>query len=329
MMRITHRQVEIFRALMTAGSVTKAAEMLFTSQPTVSRELARLEQIVGVVFFERAYGRLRPTMPALTLFEEVKRAYSGLERVASVAAGLREFKGGPLLVISLPAFSHSLLPRACSHFREAHPDVNVSISSQESPLLDEWLTAQRFDLGLTENDVPPPGTRLTPFLEMDEVCILPSGHPLLGKPVISLQDFAGQSFISLSSVDPYRIQLDEAFSAQGINRRLLIEMPSAVSVCDMVREGLGLAVVNPLTALDFEGRGLHIKPLEVSFPFRISLVQPEYRPLNPSVSAFIHALGTTAAEIAREVSELGLWLKRFEPTRQALPMFTESLSLLE
>src|SRR5579864_4685763 len=74
-MPLTHRHIEVFRALMTAGSVTKAAEMLFTSQPTLSRELARMEQTIGFALFERVHGRLRPTMPALTLFDEIKRAY--------------------------------------------------------------------------------------------------------------------------------------------------------------------------------------------------------------------------------------------------------------
>src|ERR1700744_4291610 len=65
-MALTHRHIEVFRALMTAGSVTKAAEMLFTSQPTVSRELARMEQSIGFPLFERLHGRLRPTLSALT-----------------------------------------------------------------------------------------------------------------------------------------------------------------------------------------------------------------------------------------------------------------------
>ena len=111
-MALTHRHIEVFRALMTAGSVTKAADMLFTSQPTVSRELARMEQSIGFALFERVHGRLRPTLSALTLFDEIKRAYIGLERVASTAASLREFQGGQLSIIALPAFSHSILPGA-------------------------------------------------------------------------------------------------------------------------------------------------------------------------------------------------------------------------
>lgn len=61
---LTHRHIEVFRAVMIAGSVTRAAELLGSSQPTVSRELARMEQGIGFALFERVHGRLRPTMPA-------------------------------------------------------------------------------------------------------------------------------------------------------------------------------------------------------------------------------------------------------------------------
>ncbi|MGF6607699.1 DNA-binding transcriptional LysR family regulator [Paraburkholderia sp. WSM4175] len=296
-MALTHRHIEIFRALMTAGSVTKAAEMLFTSQPTVSRELARMEQSIGFALFERVQGRLRPTQSALTLFDEIRRAYVGLERVASTAAALREFKGGQLSVIALPVFSHSILPGAVKRFQGMQPGVSVSIATQESPFLEEWLTAQRYDLGLTEHDAPPPGTRLTPLIAVDEVCVLPDAHPLLAKRVIALKDFADQAFISLSANDPYRLQIDEAFARAGIARRLLIETPTAVSVCSFVRQGLGIAVVNPLTALDFAGHNLHIRPLASSLPFRVSVIRPEHRPAHPLADAFVGALQSEAAAL--------------------------------
>lgn len=296
-MSLTHRHIEIFRALMTAGSVTKAADMLFTSQPTVSRELARMENSIGFALFERTHGRLRPTLSALTLFDEIKRAYSGLERVASTAASLREFQGGQLSIIALPAFAHSILPAASRRFHDAQPGVCLSIATQESPFLEEWLTAQRYDLGLTEHGAPPPGTRLTPLLEVDEVCVLPDGHPLLAKRVIALKDFADQAFISLSPNDPYRMQIDEAFAQAGIARRLLVDTPTAVSVCGFVRQGLGIAIVNPLTAIDFANRHLHIRPLAVSLPFRVSVIHPEHRPGHPLAGAFVKALQSEAAAL--------------------------------
>ena len=144
---LTHRHVEVFRALMIAGSVTRAAELLHTSQPTVSRELARMEHSIGFPLFERIRGRLRP-MQALALYDEVRQSYAGLERVASAAARLR-YSDGQLAMIALPAFSHSVLPGAFRRFHAGHPGVSLSVETQESPFL-EWLSAQRYDLGLTE-----------------------------------------------------------------------------------------------------------------------------------------------------------------------------------
>lgn len=299
---LTHRHIEVFRAVMIAGSVTRAADLLSTSQPTVSRELARMEHSIGFALFERVHGRLRPTLPALALYDEVRQSYAGLERVVSAAARLRSFRGGQLSVIALPAFSHSILPDAFRRFHGQHPGVSLSVETQESPFLEEWLTAQRYDLGLTEHDATPAGTRMQLLLQVDEVCALPDGHPLLEKAEIDLADFEGQAFVSLSSSDPYRIQIDEAFAQEGILRRSIAETPTAVSVCTFVRQGLGLAIVNPLTALDFAGRGLHIRPLKRSFPFRVNVVVPEHRPANPLVDAFMASLAAAAESITSQLA---------------------------
>jgi len=296
-MRITHRHIEVFRALMTAGSVTAAAQALFTSQPTVSRELARLEQLLGMPLFERVRGRLQPTAQALALFEEVQRSYVGLERIVSTAARLKQFAQGQLSLVCLPAFSHALLPGACARFVARHPGVGVAITQQESPYLEECLAAQSYDLGLSERDSAPAGTRQTLLLELDEVCVLPEGHPLLGKRMLQLKDFAGQHFISLAPDDPYRQLVDRLFDEQGVQRHQAVETHSAVSVCAMVKHGLGLAIVNPLTAMEQAGPDLAIRPLAVSIPFRVHLVQPLHRPANPLVDRFVQALREEVASL--------------------------------
>jgi DNA-binding transcriptional LysR family regulator len=296
-MTVTHRHIEVFRAVMTARGVTAAARLLCTSQPTVSRELAELERKLGFPLFDRVRGRLQPTARALTLLEEVQRSYQGLDHVLAMAARLGAGGQAQLSIICLPVFSHAPLPAACRRFLAGRPEVSIAITPEESPVLEELLAEQRHDLGLTEHNNPPPGTRLEPLLEADEVCVLPEGHPLLANPVLHPGDFAGERFVSLAAADPYRIQLDEVFRNHGVARMLVLETHSAVSVCAMVREGLGLAVVNPLTALAFAGNGLELRPFSVSIPFRVSLVRPEYRPSTPLADQFAQALRDEAAAI--------------------------------
>jgi DNA-binding transcriptional LysR family regulator len=289
---LTHRHVEVFRAVMIAGSVTGAAAALSTSQPTISRELARMESLLRLALFDRIRGRLQPTAQAYALFDEVQRSYAGLERVADTALRLRQFTEGQLSLACLPAFAHALLPGACARFQAAHPGVSVSVNPVESPLLEERLAAQAHDLGLAEHDGALAGAQATLLLELDEVAVLPAGHPLLARKRLTPADFAGQAFVSFHPRDRYRQGVDKVFADAGVDRQLAVETDSAVAVCAMVRHGLGLAIVNPLTALALSGAdaGIVVRPLAFPIPFRVFSVRPAHRPGNPLVALFEAAL---------------------------------------
>ncbi|WP_137939315.1 LysR family transcriptional regulator [Chitinivorax sp. B] len=296
-MPISLRHIEVFRAVMTAGSVTAAATLLRTSQPTASRELARLESLLQLQLFERTKGRLIPTAQALALFDEVQRAYVGLERVVNMAAALRQFEQGQLSIVCLPVFSQTLLPHASRAFLAHYPNVKLSITPQESPLLEECLSAQQHDLGLSEQILPPPGTSSSLLFEADMVCVLPPGHPLTAQDSLNPVDFAGQDFISLSVYDVYRQRLDALFAQQEVERRLVIQTTSAASVCAMVRQGLGVAIVNPLTALDEVGRGIEVRRFNVSIPFQVYQVKPAHRPASTLADTFAETLKSAASAL--------------------------------
>ncbi|QEN47411.1 LysR family transcriptional regulator [Pseudomonas protegens] len=303
-MDISLRHIEVFRAIMQAGSVTGAARLLFTSQPTVSRELARLETLSCLRLFDREGGRLLPTAQALLLLEEVERAYVGLERINSVAQSIRRFEHGQLSLSCLPLFSQTLLPPVCKQFQAQHPGIGLSITAQESPLLEEALSAQRHDLGLTESEHLPRGTQGELLFCADMVCILADDHPLLARPRLALADFRGQDFINLSGLDIYRQTLDEHFRQAGVDRRIVVETTNAASVCAMVRQRLGVAIINPLSAMEEAGRGLAIRPLQLSVPYRVMLIRPDYRPSSSFVEGFSEALRTQAKALQEQVGRI-------------------------
>ena len=304
-MKITHRQIEVFRAVMASGHVTRAAEALHTSQPTVSRELARLEQVLGMALFDRVRGRLRPTVRALALQEEVELSYVGLDRIAATAASLRGFAHGRLQLACLPALAHALVPDALRRFATRHAEAAVALVSLESPQLEAALTEQRYDLGLTERREAPVACTLHSLLVADEVCVLPPGHALATRSVLTPADFAGQPYVSLAATDPYRQQVDAVFAAAGVARQLRVETASAVSVCALVRQGLGLSIVNPLTARELAASGLVVRPFTVSIPFHVALVQPALRAEHPLLPALRAALQAAATELKAAAPQAG------------------------
>nr|WP_113864928.1 LysR family transcriptional regulator [Brenneria salicis]NMN90648.1 DNA-binding transcriptional LysR family regulator [Brenneria salicis ATCC 15712 = DSM 30166]RBP66856.1 DNA-binding transcriptional LysR family regulator [Brenneria salicis ATCC 15712 = DSM 30166]RLM32160.1 LysR family transcriptional regulator [Brenneria salicis ATCC 15712 = DSM 30166] len=297
MAAISLRHIEIFHAVMTSGNLTEAAALLNTSQPTVSRELARFEKLIQITLFERVRGRLYPTAQGLQLFEEVQRSYYGLDRIINAAHDIRRFQQAQLSVACLPVFSQSLLPEVCKPLLTRYPQLSLHIIPQESPLLEEWLSAQRHDLGLTETNITPAGTERQTLMLLNEVCVLPAAHPLAAKTVLTPADFTGEPFISLSSADSYRQLLDKLFQEQNIARRMVLETHNAASVCAMVRAGVGLSIVNPLTALDYAASGIAVRPFSIDVPFTVSLIRPLHRPASALVDMFIHQLKQYAAGV--------------------------------
>jgi DNA-binding transcriptional LysR family regulator len=115
--------------------------------------------------------------------------------------------------------------------------------------------------------------------------------------VLHPQDFEGQRFISLAAGDPYRQAIDQMFAQAGVQRHNCLETASAVAVCAMVRQGLGVAIVNPLTAQELSGPDMVVRPLSVAIAFKVSLLVPQVAAPHPRVDALVHAIVQASASL--------------------------------
>lgn len=289
---LTHRQLALFRTVMLHGNLSRAAEVSNSSQPTLSRELARLEQLLGYALFDRVRGRLRPTVRAQALMQEVERSFVGLEQVAQRALELRTHSSTRLQLACLPALAHALVPQALARLCATHPDAQVSVVPLESPWLEQAVREQRFDLALSESSEPPTGTTRQVLLQANEVAVLPAGHPLSRQAMLQAQDFAGLPFIGLAVDDPYRRAIDAWFAQAGVARATHLDAASAVAVCAMVAQGLGVAIVNPLTATAMAGAGatLVLRPIAAAIPFTVSALLPQVAAEHPLRAPLLGAL---------------------------------------
>ena len=291
----------MFRTVMLHGNLSRAAEAAHSSQPTLSRELARLEQLLGFALFDRVRGRLQPTARALALMQEVERSFVGMEHIAQRALELRTLTGTRLRLACLPALAHGLVPHALLALAHTQPEAQVSVHPMESPWLEQALSEQRFDVGLSEATAAPAGVQLQPLLQAHEVAVLPASHSLCRKQLLQAQDFEGEHFISLAASDPYRQAIDSLFAEHGVQRLQMLETESAAAICAMVRQGLGVAIVNPLTALECAGNGLEVRPLGAAIPFRISLMLPGVGTPHPLRDALVQALQSASQALEKKL----------------------------
>jgi DNA-binding transcriptional LysR family regulator len=227
--------------------------------------------------------------------QEVERSFIGLEQIAARAQELRTLSTGRLRLACLPALAHALVPQALLHFSRALPKASVTVVPLESPWLEQALSEQRFDLGIGETTEAPTGVELRPLLTANEVAVLPANHALCRKATLQPQDFANERFISLAEGDPYRQAIDAMFVSAGVQRATLLETASAVAVCAMVQQGLGVAIVNPLTAAAMAGPQLVVRPLSMAIPFSVGLLLPQVAAPHPLRDALVEAIAQSGA----------------------------------
>lgn len=282
------RQVETFRAVMLTRSMTIAAAQLHTSQPNVSRVIARLQKETGLTLFQRIGLRLVPTPEAEALLREVDRAYVGLQTIRQAAANIKTMGAGGLRIGASPALAIGLVPQAVQAFRASHPNVRVSVSTSDSASVCRWTADGYCDFGLV-SFVPEAAEVASRLLHKQRaVCIVPARHRLARKARVHAADLEAESFISMAESDHTRKKIDAAF--QPDTRRLDLETPHAATICAMVARGLGVSIVNPLVLEALALPGVKVLPFEPAIHFTSYSVHAQQRLEQELVPEFLAAV---------------------------------------
>lgn len=274
MRKLNQRQIEVFNAIMVNKNMTVAAAHLNTSQPTISRELREMEERIGFDLFTRFGKRLTPTDQAFLLHDVVRRAFIGMDEISRAAAAIRTHHAANFRIATIPAYAESIIPRVAKRLQNSKTSIHLSLHSHEEISLHNEMMTTVFDLGITEGQFEYQGFCHEKIDVGSLVCVLPINHPLTQKNVLTPQDFDCVPYVSFSQDDPYRRKVDEIFVQNDIMCRYSVETTTAASVCSMVMAGLGVSIVNPLTACDYLEMGVALRRFSVEIPYTMHLWHP-------------------------------------------------------
>ncbi|MEH6650869.1 MAG: LysR family transcriptional regulator [Motiliproteus sp.] len=304
MSRLSFRQVEAFRAVMIAGTTTGAAEILYISQPAVSRLLSDFEESVKVKLFERHKKRLLPTPEALILFEEVEKSFVGIEKLARTAEELRDFHRGTLRIVCMPALAQDFMPLVVHDFMESHKGVAVTLQVRSSQQVADWISTQHFDIGISAIKVSDPAIEVQNLANSQLLCILPPNHRLKDKAVIVPEDLEGEMFVSLGTEQSVRYKVDEAFEQAGVKRQLLLDTQVSHVACAYVLAGSGVSLVDPATAINYAQRGLVVKPFKPKIEFNYNIIYPATRSKSRLAIDFSELLSERLKQLSQDSNGL-------------------------
>lgn len=275
---------------MITGSMVRAADMLCITQPAVSRLIKDLEHELGMTLFKRRKGGLQTSEEALVLYEEIKRSYQGLEKIARAAKRLRLKRAGQLRVAGVPALTLNFVPRVISDFTRERPDLSISVHTYSTIEVVDMVRARHYDLGLAQTPVDSAGLVVGPVLRARCVCILPPSHPLAQKKTINIEDLRNSAFVSLAEISTTRIKIDSVFEAYSVPRKMEIEALYSATICSLVSCGLGVSIIEPFTAHNFEHSGGIVRPFEPVVDYSFVMVRPSGTDIFPLLAELLDML---------------------------------------
>lgn len=284
------RQIEAFRSVMRLGSMTAAAEVLYTSQPNVSRLISQLELSTGLTLFKRAGVRLIPTQEGQAFFQEVERAYVGMDSLRLSAKNIRNLGTGRLRVAAVPSTGLSVIPRVLKTFTDSRPELTVSLHVNSSPTVEQWVKSQFCDLGIVVHPGDVSSQQIELLATVAAVCVLPASHRLADRADIDCTDLEGETFVSLCHGDGTRSLVDGLFETAGVERVMAVEAQYSAINCEMVALGMGVTLAHPLVARDYQHREIVIRPFKPDILFPTYVIWPPAEKRTRIAEEFIETL---------------------------------------
>lgn len=285
------RQIEMFRAVMTTGSISGASQLLFVSQPAVSRLLSHTEHRVGFPLFERIKGRLYSTPEAKKLFREVESVYQAVQRVHELAQDLSENRSGILNIVSSPSIGQMIIPQAISSFRAQHPEVKVTLQCLNYSYLKDRLLNRQADVGVIILPMAHPNLEVTPLCNNRLVCVFPRDHELARHATLTLADLRPHPLIAYDKDSPFGHLVGDMYERAGEPLKAAMEVGSPQNACSLVQAGAGVALVDEFSVRSWSGSGQLIMREVIDAPtLQANLVHLGYEPMSQLTQAFIGEL---------------------------------------
>jgi len=228
------RQIEVFRAVFLAQSISGGARQLNIAQPSVSRMMHHLEKQLGYALFERRTGRIFPTFQASALFRETDGLFERVQRVSDLAGSLRSGLGERLAVLSYYSAALQAVPKILHAVSMSFPEISLSLDAKNPVDQIEDIIRADADVGIAGN-VPNLPSLDQRYLGHDVlVAVLPRNHPAAAEQVLSLAQITTMACIAGPADSPVGRMLRQAFSERGLAFKTLIAIGSPVPVFELV-----------------------------------------------------------------------------------------------
>jgi DNA-binding transcriptional LysR family regulator len=256
------RQLEYFVAVAEERHFTRAARRAMVSQSGLSASIRALERELGAPLFVRSTRHVELTEVGRAVLVDARRALAGAAAARDAAAAVQGLLRGTVVVGTEQCITGVDVPAVLAAFRAAHPGVDVRLRHEGSLALLEQIPASRVDVAFVAITGPvPDGVRLFPVAHSPMVLLCHPEHPVATAEELTWDGLASQVFVDFPPDWSIRQLGDRACARAGQAREVALEVNDVHGLIDLVRHGLGVAIVPQSVAGKKSAAGLAVRPL--------------------------------------------------------------------
>lgn len=289
---MNRNHLALFHIVAQAGGISRGAAKARVSQPAVSKQIAELEDALGIPLLERLPRGCRLTEAGKILADYAQR-WRSLENEAERA--IEEYRGlkhGRLAVGTSLTIGGYLLPPVLAEFHRRCPDIELQLEIANTQRIQRALHEGAIELGLTEGPIESDELVSSVFFQDELVVIAPAGHPLLKKKNVSVREICREPFIMREEGSGTRAVVERALRPKNLKVKPILSLASPEAVKNMVAAGIGIAIVSRLiVALEIQTGLLGIVPLkDLTIQRPLHLEHVRGRSESPAAAKFLEVL---------------------------------------
>lgn len=290
MSHATFRQLEVFEAIARLGSFTRASEELHLTQPTVSMQMKKLADTVGLPLFEHVGRRIHLTDAGRELAVTAREIMQSLERCDMSIAEMRGLKKGKLR-LAVVSTAKYFVPRILGEFSRMHPGVEVALKVTNRQRVLERATENLDDLYILSQPANHLELAAQPFMDNPLVVMAPPEHTLAQVRNIPLERIAQEPFLMRELGSGTRLTVEQIFASHGLKPNIRMELGSNEAIKQAIAGGLGISVLSRHT-LGTDGMGEPVELDVEGFPIvnQWHIGHPNGKQLSVVAKAFLDYL---------------------------------------
>jgi LysR family cys regulon transcriptional activator len=239
-------------------NLTEVANVLFTSQPGVSRQIRELEEELGIEIFERNGKRLTGlTDPGKGILQIIERLLLEAENLRQASQEYSGEKSGTLTIATTHTQARYVLPHVVQTFRSAFPKVRIALQQSSPEHIAEWVISGKADVGIATEGLSQFDELVSfPCYHWNHVIVAPEGHPLTSLSSVSLEDLAVYPLITYDVGFTGRSHIDDAFGKAGLATDIVLTAMDSDVIQQYVSLGLGVGLVASMAIEHHRPNGL-------------------------------------------------------------------------